>query len=103
MTVDMHRLQALALLIAVSANATWCVDGCSDPLRSPGATPSSAASPAGGSDCRSTCVMCVTPCQAIEAARLSPAWGPGTYLAVFASGDLPLPPRAGIEHPPRNP
>jgi len=99
--VGMHRFLAIIVLIAVSANATWCVDGCIDPFASK--TPFSTAAGSTSSDTPdvSTCVVCVIPFEKEQPVVLAPAWELGVVVPVFRAVDPPLPPRARIEHPPR--
>ena len=99
--VGMHRLAATVVLIAVSVNAMWCVDGCIDPFASKTPVSSLATSTSSDTPDVSTCVVCVTPFQKEQSAVLVPVWGLGFVMPVFRAVGPPLPPRARIEHPPR--
>lgn len=100
----MRRFRALAVLLAVSFNAMWCLDGCIDPFALDDPSSTSAASTS--SDIPDTpeartCVMCVVPFEREQTAVLVPAWAFGIAVPVFRAVSPPLAPRARIEHPPR--
>ena len=99
--VGMHRLFAIIVLIAVSANATWCVDGCIDPFARKIPVSTLASSTSSDTPDISACVVCVTPFQKEQPAVLAPVWGFGVVVPVFRAVDPPLAPQARIEHPPR--
>ena len=100
----MLRVFAIVVLMAVSADATWCVDGCIDRFATkvPGST-STASTPSDTPDTQDTgtCVVCITPFEREHAVVLAPAWGLGVAVPVFRAVDPTLPPRSRIEHPPR--
>ena len=100
----MRRVRALVVLLAVSFNAMWCLDGCIDPFAFNGPFSTSAASTS--SDIPDTpeartCVMCVVPFEKEQSVALVPAWDFGVTVPVFCADSPPLAPRARIEHPPR--
>lgn len=100
----MRRFRALVVLLVVSFNAMWCLDGCIDPFAFNG--PSSASAASTSSDIPDTpeartCVMCVVPFEQERAIVLVPAWAFGVTVPVFRAVSPPLAPRTRIEHPPR--
>ena len=100
----MCRFRAFVVLLAVSFNAMWCLDGCIDPFAFNDPSSTSAASIS--SDIPDTpeartCVMCVVPFEQEQAVVLVPAWAFGVTVPVFRAVSPLLAPRARIEHPPR--
>ncbi len=99
----MRRVCTLVVLVAVSFNAMWCLDGCIDPFASKGASSTTAASTSSGTtDSQETwtCVVCVVPFEEGQTVVLEPAWDSNVVVRVYAVSSL-LAPRGRIEHPPR--
>ncbi len=102
----MRRLQALVVLLVVSFNAAWCLDGCVDPFGDLGSHPGESATLEAPSDGAapsdaSTCVMCVVPFEREAAVRLAPSSLFGALVPAFNVVRPPLAPGHQVEHPPR--
>ena len=102
----MRQLQTLIVLLIVSFNATWCLDGCIDPFADRGAqaAPSTAsATPDDGQGPLevSGCVVCVVPFEKEQTVALAPAWTLRGSVPPFDVISPPLAPGHQVEHPPR--
>jgi hypothetical protein len=89
---------ALVVLLAVTVSATWCVDGCVDPL-SARTSPSSAHTP-DDEESRLPC-LCVVPFQTEPLGPAGPFWQLVVADQTLTPFDAPPAPSFDIDHPPR--
>lgn len=101
----MRRLPALIVLLFVSFNAVWCVDGCVDPFSDRderyAATTLAMPDTAPSDTDVSVCVVCVVPFEKELTIALAPAWTLGGLVPSFDVSRPPLAPGHQVEHPPR--
>lgn len=92
------RACAIAVLLAVTVSAVWCVDGCVDPLSA--RTSQSSAHLPDDDESRPPCI-CVIPFQTEPLGPGGPAWPLAVPDQAMRLLDVPPAPSFDIDHPPR--
>lgn len=92
------RASAIAVLLAVTVSAVWCVDGCIDSLTE--RTSQSSAHVPDDHESRLPC-LCVIPFQTEPFGPGEPAWPLVVPNQALMLPDAPPAPSFDIDHPPR--